>query len=62
VRPASAAELAGLRRGDVITVLAGQPVRDATELHRRLRDLTGGTEIALRFVRDGQEREVRIRL
>jgi S1-C subfamily serine protease len=46
----------------VITALAGQPVRDATELHRRLRDLPGAGEIVVRFVRDGQEQEVRVRL
>jgi S1-C subfamily serine protease len=61
VRPGSAAERAGLRKGDVITALAGQPVRDATDLHRRLRELSGSGDVAIRFVRDGQERETRVR-
>jgi S1-C subfamily serine protease len=62
VRPGSAAERAGLRKGDVITALAGEPVRDATELHRRLRELPGAGDVVVRFVRDGQERETRVRL
>ena len=61
VRPGSAAEKAGLRKGDVIIAVAGQPVRNATDLHRRLRDLPGGSA-AIRFVREGQDRETRVSL
>jgi S1-C subfamily serine protease len=61
VRPGSAAEKAGLRKGDVIIAVAGRPVRDATDLHRRLRDLPGGG-VAVRFVREGQESETRVSL
>jgi S1-C subfamily serine protease len=60
VRPGSVAERAGLRKGDVITALAGQPVRDASELHRLLRDVPRDTEAAIRFVRDGRERETSV--
>ena len=61
VRPGSAAEKAGLRKGDVIIAVAGQPVRDATDLHRRLRDLPGGG-VVVRFVRERQESETRVSL
>jgi len=61
VRPGSVAERAGLRKGDVITALAGQPVRDASELHRLLRDVPRDRQVAIRFVRDEQEREIGVR-
>ena len=61
VRPGSVAERAGLRKGDVITALAWQTVRDASELHRLLRDVPRDREVAIRFVRDEQEREIGVR-
>jgi S1-C subfamily serine protease len=62
VRAGSVAGRGGLRKGDVITSLAGQPVRNASDLHRILHDMQGSTEFAVRFVRDGQESEIRLRL
>ena len=61
VRPRSAADQAGLRKGDVIISIAGEQVHDASDLHRRLRSLPGGATL-VRFVRDGQERETRVSL
>jgi S1-C subfamily serine protease len=62
VRAGSVADRGGLRKGDVITWLAGHPVRNASDLHRILHDLQGPTEFAVRLVRDGEEREIRLRL
>lgn len=61
VRPGSAAEKAGLRKGDVIISVAGQQVRDAVDLNRRLRVLPNGATL-VRFVREGQEQETRVSL
>jgi S1-C subfamily serine protease len=62
VRPDSAAEQAGLRAGDVITALGGQPVKRADDVHRLLPQLTRGRDVSLTYVRHGQERDTVVRL
>lgn len=62
VRPGSAAERAGLRQGDVITALGGQPVRAAADVHRILPQMPAGRDVSLTFVRQGQEQDALIRL
>ncbi len=61
VRPASAAERAGLREGDVITALGGQPVTGADDLHRLVPQMPTGRDVSLTFVRDGRERDTLVR-
>ena len=51
------AEAAGLRAGDVIARVAGQPVRTAGELQRRIADVSG--EVELTVVRDRREQTIR---
>lgn len=53
VRPGDAAQ-AGLRRGDVITMLNGQQVGSVAELSRIVVDLEAGTMVPVRVVRQGR--------
>ncbi|MHB8522140.1 MAG: DegQ family serine endoprotease [Limisphaerales bacterium] len=52
----SAAEEAGLKNGDVITALDGKPVQDGRHLRLMLGELSPGTRITLKALRDGKER------
>jgi serine protease Do len=58
VQTDSEASKAGLRAGDVIISVAGRSVSTPTDFTREFRATTGG--VALRVVRDKQERDVRI--
>jgi serine protease Do len=62
VRPRSPAQQAGLRKGDVIVALGGQPVTSASDLHRLLPQMPKGRELSLTYVRGGQERDTLVRL
>jgi glutaredoxin 3 len=62
VRKGSPAERAGLRRGDVITALGGQPVARAEDVHRLVPQMPSGREVSLTYVRGGQERDTLVRL
>jgi glutaredoxin 3 len=62
VKPGSAAERAGLRKGDVITALAGQPVHGAAELHRLVGSMPAGRDVSILYVRDGKRRETQAHL
>jgi len=62
IAPGSAAEHAGLKRGDVITALNGQPVRDMNTLRNRVADAGPGTTAELKIVRDGAEKQVSVKL
>jgi glutaredoxin 3 len=62
VRKGSPAERAGLRRGDVITALGGQPVARAEDVHRLVPQMPSGREVSLTYVRDGQEQDTLVRL
>src|SRR3954463_12059256 len=62
VAPGSAAEKAGLKRGDVIVGLNGQPVHDMNALRNRVADAGPGTTADLKVVRDGAEKQVRVTL
>ncbi|MBI2930082.1 MAG: Do family serine endopeptidase [Planctomycetes bacterium] len=58
----SPADKAGLRRGDVIINLNGEPVATATQLRNRVALRGAGTEIRLDVWRDGASKEIRLRL
>jgi glutaredoxin 3 len=62
VRPGSAAERAGLRAGDVITALGGQPVIGAADVHRLVAQMPNGREVSLTYVRNGGDRDTLVRL
>jgi membrane-associated protease RseP (regulator of RpoE activity) len=62
VMPDSPAAKAGLRRGDVITAVGGQPVRDPGELRHAIQQAGAGQEIALTVLRGQGKEEVKTRL
>jgi Do/DeqQ family serine protease len=62
VASGSAAEKAGIKRGDVIQSFNGQPVSDVNSLRNRVADTPPGTAAPVVVVRDGSERTMTVRL
>ena len=62
VRSGSPAASAGLRAGDVIVALGGQPVARARDVHRLVQEMPKGYDLSLTYVRAGQEQDALIRL
>jgi S1-C subfamily serine protease len=54
IEPGGAGEAAGLQAGDVITAVAGKPVRDLHHLHDELSRHRAGEAIAISVWREGQ--------
>jgi serine protease Do len=53
---------AGLRDGDVIVALDGQPIDDGSELHDFLDDTEAGQRVTVRVIRDGDQRDIEVEL
>jgi serine protease Do len=53
---------AGLARGDVVTSINGEPIKDAYELTRRIQNTAPGTSAQLGLLRNGNERPVNVTL
>ena len=62
VREGSPAVRAGLRAGDVIVALGGQPIILADDVNRLLSQLPQGRDVSLTYWRDGRERDTLVRL
>jgi len=62
VQPGSAAERAGLRRGDIITALNGTAVNDQNSFRNLIARAAPGSEVTLTVKRDGREQQVRATL
>jgi serine protease Do len=62
VVPGGAAASAGLREGDVIVAVKGEPVNTVNDLRIRVSSTAPGTEVPLTIIRGGKEQEVRVRL
>jgi serine protease Do len=58
VTPGSAAEKAGIKRGDVITAVNGEKVEDSNVLRNRIAGTLPGTEVRLSIVRNGEQMEL----
>ena len=58
----SPAEKAGVRRGDVITSIDGQAVKDSNSLRNSVSRLKPGSTVGLTLWRGGQEKQVSVRL
>jgi serine protease Do len=58
----SPAARAGLQAGDVITEFQGRRIADGIDLRNRIAEAEVGQEVAVKFYRDGQPREVRVKL
>jgi len=53
---------AGIRSGDAILAVNGEPIKDARELSRRISALQPGVNVKLSVIRDGKERTVEVSL
>ena len=53
---------AGLRPDDVIIAINGETLRESSELISRIANMRPGDEVAVTYVRDGDERETTLRL
>lgn len=53
---------AGLKRGDVVTELNGEPVKDAGQLRLRISQTAPGTSVKLQIWRDGKTQDVNVTL
>jgi len=62
VKEDSPAEQAGLRQGDVIIQYDSIPVEDGVALQRLVTKTPVGTKVSLKVIRDGQEREMTVRI
>ncbi len=62
VTAGSAADRAGVKRGDVIKTFNGQPVHDTNSLRNRVADAGVGSTADLVVVRDGSERHMTAKL
>jgi len=60
VEPQSPAAAAGLRDGDVILALAGDPTTGVDQLHRQLTDDRIGTPATITILRNGERRQVTV--
>ncbi|HSS18829.1 MAG TPA: Do family serine endopeptidase [Pyrinomonadaceae bacterium] len=62
VQPGSAAERAGLKKGDVITNFNGTEVTDPNAFRNLVASTAPDTDVTLTVIRDGREQQVRARL
>ena len=62
VTPGGAADVVGLRSGDVITVFNGVPIGGSVDLTAQVRVLAGGDSTTLTYVRGGTAQEVTVTL
>ena len=62
VKSGSAAEKAGLRKGDVIVELGGQLIRVAADVHAVMEQYRPGDRLGLTFERSGREMRVMIKV
>jgi Do/DeqQ family serine protease len=62
VKPGSAAEKAGIKRGDIITAINSEKIEDSNVLRNKVAGTLPGTEIQLTVVRDGKELDLTAKL
>ena len=58
VRSGSAADKAGVKRGDIITAINGEKIEDSNVLRNKVAGTLPGTEIKLTVIRDGSPTEL----
>jgi S1-C subfamily serine protease len=60
--PSSPAQAAGLRRGDLVTAVAGRPVDDLADFYRRVWAMgSPGIDVPLTVMRDGRSFSIKVR-
>jgi Do/DeqQ family serine protease len=62
IKPGSAAEKAGIHRGDVITAIDGAAVTDPNSFRNRVASTPPGTGVTLTVMRDNREQQLRATL
>jgi Do/DeqQ family serine protease len=62
VTQGSAAERAGLKRGDIITAIDGTPVTDTNSFRNKVASAQPGTQVTLSILRDDRPQQVRATL
>jgi S1-C subfamily serine protease len=62
VQKGSAAEKAGIKRGDIITAINGEKIEDSNVFRNKVAGTAPGTDITLSIVRDGQQQDVKAKL
>lgn len=62
VKPGSAADNAGVKRGDIITAINGEKIEDNNILRNKVAGTLPGTDIKLTVMRDGKELELTAKL
>ncbi len=62
VTPGSAADKAGIKRGDVITAINGEKLEDGNSLRNKVAGTPPGTEVKVTLIREGKEQEVTAKL
>ncbi len=62
VESGSAADKAGIKRGDVIIALNGERVDDNNVLRNKIAATKPGTEVSLTIIRDSSEKEIKVTL
>lgn len=62
VQPGSAADRAGIRKGDVITSFNGVEMTDPNVFRNLVASTAPGTDVTLTIIRDGREQQIRAKL
>lgn len=62
INSGSAADKAGLKEGDVITMIDGKPVKGSLSLVGFVRQYAVGDTVELTVVRDGKEQKIPVTL
>lgn len=58
----SGAEKSGLKKGDIITAIAGDPVKEIEELSKLMGEMKSGTDVKVTILRDGKKTELDVKL
>ncbi len=58
VKKGGAAEKAGMKRGDVVVAINGEPTDDLNILRNKVAGMLPGTEVKIKILRDGSEQEL----
>lgn len=62
VEPGTPAEKADLKPYDVIIALNGEPIKDNNDVRFKVADIEPGTEVELTIIRDGKEKNVKLKV